>query len=713
MQLLALEVKNWCQHRDFTCQFGRGLIAITGRNGSGKSNIFGAIRWALTGENPNHGLKAENVAQLAGPGEKSFCKLELEHAGHIAVITRHILPEKEQATFVLDGEETARGDKNVTAAVETLLGLDSKFVSRFLLVQQDKLFRFIDDDKADVDKFFQRLFATDKANKCADVIGKHSAKIVVPEVAVPSSVISEQATAAHNALEQLSAQISTMPAMADVMTAQQEAQSLIQAWQAKEKATADLVSVTQNIDRTKVELSAITESVQKYEDDIAALNQAMTAAGEATAQARVALGHWAGYKKTAQLKADLQAAKERLAAERAATIAPTPPDVDEMHRLSGVVQERGMRIQQLRAFIDKFSGAGVANCPTCHTPTSQLAGYLEQCRADLPVLETELAVDSTRIAELAQQRKAVDAYAAKVMQWDVTEKAYAAQELQLADMQPPESTEDELNQIVLDYDSFQAAKRDMEPQLLQLRARKSQLEGTLAALQANQSKLAVDMASTTITEADVAAAQQKLVTLGTQAQQRQQLEQAYAQAQFEQTQRVNLYNDTVAKETQAAKLRDWLAVADKVREAFKAAPRLVAKRNLQRLETYVNDILKVFSADFYVTASDDSGPNFLANFADGRQQVAQRLSFGQKTVLAVAFRVAVVSLFSSDVGFLALDEPTVYMDQPAVQSFSVVLEKLREISAANGLQCLIITHETALSHAFESLIEVSSQANRV
>lgn len=713
MQLLNLEVKNWCQHRDFSCQFGRGLIAITGRNGSGKSNIFGAIRWALTGENPNHGLKAENVAQLAGPGEKSFCRLELEHAGHIAAITRHILPEKEQATFVLDGEETARGDKNVTAAVEALLGLDSKFVSRFLLVQQDKLFRFIDDDKADVDKFFQRLFATDKANKCYDVIGKHTSKIVVPEIAVPSTAIAEQANAAHEAIQQLSAQIAALPALSDVMAQQQVAQSLVQAWQSKEKATADLLAVTQNISQVQADLAAVTDACKKYEEDIEALTVAAGASEAAQAAARVALGHWASYKKIAKSKADLQEAKARLAAERAAAVQPPEPDLTAEASLTAFLAERGHRIQQLKAFIKQFDNDGLAKCPTCHTPTTQLEGYLTQCKADLPVLEQELAEASAKIAAIAQQKQALASWLGRVQTWDATEKAYAAQELQLADVQPPDNTEEELNQIVLDYDSFQAARRDMEPQLVQLRARKAQLGGTLAALQENQIKLATDTANVTITAEDVEAAKRRMSELSAQAAQRQQLEQAYNQATFEQTQRVNLYNDTVAKEAQAAKLRDWLAIADKVREAFKAAPRLVAKRNLQRLETYVNDILKVFNADFYVTASEDSGPNFLANFADGRQQVAQRLSFGQKTILAVAFRVAVVSLFSSDVGFLALDEPTVYMDQPAVQSFSVVLEKLREISAANGLQCLIITHETALSHAFESLIEVSSQANRV
>jgi exonuclease SbcC len=182
MQLLKLEVRNWVHHRQRTCEFTRGLVAILGENGSGKSSLFGAIRWALTGENPNFGVKAENVSQYAKPGEPSYVSLEFEHNGHIAVVTRHLLPEKEQALLTVDGKEAGRGDKSVTAGVEKLLGVDAKFISRFIIVSQTEIFSFIDDNQTDTDKFFQRLFNTAKADKCQDVIGKSLSKLSVPEI---------------------------------------------------------------------------------------------------------------------------------------------------------------------------------------------------------------------------------------------------------------------------------------------------------------------------------------------------------------------------------------------------------------------------------------------------------------------------------------------------------------------------------------------------
>lgn len=707
MQLLNLEVKNWCQHRDFTCTFGRGLIAIVGRNGSGKSNLFGAVRWLLTGENPNYGLKAENVAQLAQEGEKSYCRLELEHAGHIATITRYILPEKEQATFLLDGTETARGDKQVTAAVEALLGLDGKFVSRFLLVQQDKLFRFIDDDKSDVDKFFQRLFATAKADKCQDIIGKYTNKVGVPEIATPSVVLAEQVNDLDAQIQALAVAIKKLPALSTVLQQQKEDQEIIRQFQTREKAENDLASLDKQIEKVTADLAHAGTECKTYEDDIAALEAAATDQESAQAAARVALGHWASYKKIAKTKDDIQASRERLAKTRADHPEPKAVSEAEIDAARKHEQTITQALTQKRDFIKTFDKAGVANCPTCHTPTAQLADYLAECKAAVVSLEqseTE-AVQATATLITAQNKR--KQWEIQSKQWDATDKAYSEQEARLEDVTPPEATEDELNQIVADYDAYQTAKKEMSPQLQKIRAQRSKLDGMLTTLKETKNKLLAEIAEITTTANDVEAAQVRLTKLSAQAEERQELEQQQAKLSVEKSQLECAVADTEKKEQQAVILRDWLSLADDVRAAFKTAPRLVAQRNLQKLEAYVNDILSIFGTDFTVTTSEDNGPNFVANFQDGRKQSAQRLSFGQKTVLAVAFRVAVISLFSSDVGFLALDEPTVYMDQPAVQSFSAVLEKLREISAASGLQCLIITHETGLSHAFESVIEIS------
>jgi exonuclease SbcC len=201
-------------------------------------------------------------------------------------------------------------------------------------------------------------------------------------------------------------------------------------------------------------------------------------------------------------------------------------------------------------------------------------------------------------------------------------------------------------------------------------------------------------------------AQQALAELKEGFIQRKNYEQQYTEKKFNRASLYAKYVKAQEDEASADKLRKWASVADKAREALKAAPKLVAMRNLQKLESSINELLQVFGVDFFVKASDDGSLSFTAEFFDGRKQPARRLSYGQKTVLALAFRVAVNALFAEEIGLLALDEPTAYLDQQRIKALAPVLEKLRELSTARGLQCLLVTHETSLIHLFESTVEL-------
>lgn len=52
MHLKRIEQTNYRQYRQLDVDFGDNLIAVLGPNGCGKSNLIGAIQFALTGEQP-------------------------------------------------------------------------------------------------------------------------------------------------------------------------------------------------------------------------------------------------------------------------------------------------------------------------------------------------------------------------------------------------------------------------------------------------------------------------------------------------------------------------------------------------------------------------------------------------------------------------------------------------------------------------------------
>jgi len=706
MQLLKLEVRNWVHHRQRTCEFTRGLVAILGENGSGKSSLFGAIRWLLTGENPNFGVKADNISQYAKEGEPSYATLEFEHNGHIAVVTRYLLPEKEQSILTVDGKEVARGDKAVTAGVEKLLGVDAKFISRFIIVSQTEIFSFIDDNQTDTDKFFQRLFNTSKADKCQDVIGKGLLKLNVPEIVKSSSQILLEQAEITKQIDDLTDQIKKLPSLDAFLQVQERDQKLIQQWEAREKAGAELQRLTQQATEYEREIEESEETCRQYEKDLDAFSAAINGKEANHREAKIALGHWENYKNIAKVKTKIQSQRDEIAEERARNPEPPTPSGQSAADWQRNVEAVQRQIKDAERFVAMFTEAGVVECPTCHTPSSQLASQVSEQQAQIPKLREQLSELQTAVANAAAAEKLRS-------QWETLNEKLTARERHLDDserdltiVKPPESTEEELQQAVSDYEDFEAAQNELAPLMQKTREHIAKLNGAVTAVRERMEKLAEDIKAITTTEADAHLATARLTELRTQCSNRQVLERQKIELTADHRRLQEQYEAAVKQESDAVKLRKWSTLAEQAREALKNAPRIVAQRNLQRLETAINELLQIFSVNFQVRVAGDGAPNFIAEFYDGRRQPAQRLSIGQKTVLALAFRVAVNAMFAEEIGLLALDEPTASLDQPRIQALAPVLEKLRDLSTAKGLQCLLVTHASSLSHLFESTIEL-------
>jgi DNA repair exonuclease SbcCD ATPase subunit len=59
------------------------------------------------------------------------------------------------------------------------------------------------------------------------------------------------------------------------------------------------------------------------------------------------------------------------------------------------------------------------------------------------------------------------------------------------------------------------------------------------------------------------------------------------------------------------------------------------------------------------------------------------------------------------VGLLVLDEPTGYLDERNLDKLPGLFRKIREFSAAAGLQLLVVTHEARVMGTFDNVITVS------
>lgn len=712
MQLLRLEVQNWVHHRKRVCEFTRGLVAILGENGSGKSSLFGAVSWLLTGENPNYGTKAENISQYAENDEPAYAKLEFEHNGHIAVVTRWLRPEKETATMLVDDVEVARGDKRVTEAIEQLLGIDAKFISRFIIVGQLDIFSFIDQRQSEVDTFFQHLFGTAKAQKCAAAVGDVLPTAKPPEILRTSAELQLVRESLAQKIDDARGRVDAIPSIDAFLKMQQADQAIISQWHLREKLGAELAALEQRELEYARELAIDDEQLAQYAADLDALATTAGTQDDDYNAAKVALTHWGNYKTIAQQRQQIETERANLSVRREKNVRPEPVTQAVIDLAVQQQLHAQQEITRAQNFVNVFAAVGTAECPTCHTPATNLQPQLDEAKRLLPILESQAEAARETVDALRKNAALYAAWEKTDHDISVREQALQASLTRLTAVAPPTADEVELQQTVIDYEELQAAKTGLNEMLQKLREHRAQLAGVATTISERKAEVLQGIADIPTTQADAHLATLRLEKLKEQCALRQTLEREWEELRFSDRQLAEQQTQSLKLEEEAERLKNWTATATRVREAFKAAPRLVATRNLQRLEAAINELLQIFSVNFLVRVATDGTPTFVAEFYDGRKQVAQRLSVGQKTVLALAFRVACNAMFAEEIGLLALDEPTAALDSVRIQALAPVLEKLRELSTAKGLQCLLVTHAASLSHLFESTIELEAPETR-
>jgi DNA repair exonuclease SbcCD ATPase subunit len=169
-------------------------------------------------------------------------------------------------------------------------------------------------------------------------------------------------------------------------------------------------------------------------------------------------------------------------------------------------------------------------------------------------------------------------------------------------------------------------------------------------------------------------------------------------------QRQKLLQDEANQQLSEQKYAQLVRVAELLHSD--AVPKYIATQNLQLLQGEINRILGELSAKFRLKAEDDL--TLVATWPDGREQPLSRLSGGQKTVVAAVFRIAMSTVFTNNIGFLVLDEPTAFQDRAHIQGLIPALEALERYAENTGMQLLVVTHEPLLHPVFKRLIDLSA-----
>lgn len=734
--ITELELTNWCQHRQRRLEFGPGITALIGPNGSGKSNIQSAVKWLWTGINPNFGTKADNICQLAQPQERANARMVMTKRGHTYELYRALRPETDQATLKFDGNIVAAGETKVTNKLSELYGLDPKLVDRFMLVAQDDIFGFLAEQPDVRLKLFQQLFDTTHAARCIKAVADHDAKLVIPNTsqAMLDDVLS-RLQAEQQALAAAEQALASLTSVEDFAEAQSRDSEIIRAYAAYTQNAAEAAMLQREID----ELTATSQPQRTKLDEVTklanTLHQKITTDQAGVDTLRAAIANLRTYR---QLIAQRQAWEAQLLSLEAAG-SPAPIVADEpvppeqpttnprMAALSSEIAAALVDLEKDRAYVTQFRTTGVAACPTCRTPVTNIASVVDEVEAGVikkaalldgmrqELLQLRDDATAANTAYLAKQRDYQAAVAARTKQlkqlgeWERSEAVrlggIATLKSQLQAAQWPAAVDDDAAwaREVIEHDTAVNTLQGLRDLGASISAELSRVDGRL---EAKRARLLVVQAATqnVVLESDSQAAASR-IALRTAQQSEYGLKMAAVAALRPQVAYLTEEATRISASLQeATRIRNWIQEGAEVQEAIKQAQKIVLQTRLQQAERELNDLLRICDAEFVVEA--DASLNFTANFHDGRRQGARRLSGGQKTLLAWLFRIAAAVQFAENLDVLFLDEPTAYLDKKAIAAFTPVFDRLRGILVDRGLQVIIVTHEDELAPLFDHVISL-------
>jgi energy-coupling factor transporter ATP-binding protein EcfA2 len=712
MRLQRLVLENVCQYRHLEHTWHRGLNGIVGPNGSGKSNAIKAIRFAVTGQFDNAGTKAENICQLAGDKDRSRVVLDFEHDGVDVEIVRIL--RRGVTSCRIGGGRPIDGDTAVTEAIMDLLAVDQRVCSEYIFVPQRRMAAFIDETPGERNKTFGQLFDLAKAEAVYKILDGEIRRVNAAPPDPEIGPMRARVAGLRARRDELTAAISSARITLEQLDPK-GSRALVDRddkWRRDRKTADDLGRQVADL---ATDLEARRQDLDAAAAERADLAAAITLGVADIAAARGALAEWEAAELRRGRVAELRARQADLVAEATAHPEPVPPAGPDGETTQVRIDELGHAVSTREELLAWFKDEPKV-CPTCGAETGAIRERAVRYTNDLPGLRRALA-------EARGLQAAHVAYGRDHARWEQWARGHAEQSRRLAlllgDQDRPEDDNGEARAVdpavcreVIDAgETLERAIADADIRIDQIRQEVNRWAGKLDSVSTKHVRLVESLGP----EPDERAV----------AQARKDLEHADPLAQLiarHEGEMVAVARGLAADEAMLERLEEaernaetdrlWVYHLGEVRKVMHhdRLPKVVAHNYLEILAEDTNELLESFDADFRVALAD--GLNFTATFLRGPYagtiSPAQRLSEGQKVLLALAFRVAVNSLFAGTAGLLCLDEPTESLDERNLACLEVAIGRMRDLSESRGLQCLLVTHEPSFEVLFDGVLRLAS-----
>jgi exonuclease SbcC len=679
---LKLELENFCQHKHFVLDYKFGLTGITGRNGSGKSNLIHTAQYfAITGKTPTDFIKADLLNWDAGKGWTTFM---FTHDNNEYTLKRAVHSNTVNLTWTdSTGEQHKETGARATEYMKEIIGeFDVFYETSF--VQQDKLTEILTLTHAHRMAYFQKLTDVRRAEVIRGILQDGINKL--PNYLDRSEEIDKAEEDISGIQTELDALSTKQEGFEELKAKYDEAlpgAQKILSLPTKEQHESNVTTAQQTMDTATAAKGAFEKESNLQEVEYTTI----------APEDRSLYEQWTAYSQA--LDAVVKAQSERDSIH----VREPKPEVEPVAQAR--IEHRDRVKETLLRDEAKYELCREGTCPTCERP-------MDVGSADQFILEYERMRDDydKEVIAITNLQEEYMLYANKVTPWkssmDAAEKAL---EDAKAAVQKPEQD--------FDIVAFEAKKRKAEEYTEYLR-KKDQVS-----VQFKEHERKVIEAQQMLTAAKTAEFAEDKAKEDAQLFQNNYDDMSRQLNEVNTTKhgldvRLEMLQKAKATLEQEQKQRgdaeELVRLFERARELLHRdnLPKIVMSKMLDGLNYLLDNYLTLFETEFTAYINDDF--DFHVSFPHKQNLPVRVLSGGQKVALAIAYHFALNQLLSSSVSMLSLDEPTNHLDDANIQALSEVLQSARRYTE-KGVPVLISTHEEALMPAFSSILDVTEKAS--
>lgn len=720
MRLKTLELDHFLCFRHLKLDFHPGITAIVGPNGSGKSSALEGIYTALTGETLTKTLDAK-VSQFLPAGGKSSAQLVFDHHDVEYTLTRGIKPGSHRLVYAnAEGIQRMARAGEIRQHLERIVGHPLETFSRFAFAPQGKIFQLFSQSATARTAAFQSLLALDTVEAVHTAL---KARVAINKVRdEPSRVEMDEE---GKKLTEVAAQRDALKAE---ITAQEEklpTLETIQKWRSQIASQNRLTQLTSEQARLEREIAGLDRQLKPAKDLVAASEQQYRESGEKTKAAAEAARRAKQAKenraKIKQLRAKIEELQGMEKAQQEILDQPLPEDISQ-ERLDQLIADEAVAGAELAAARESLRtlGTGSEICPTCKRPWEEgavLESHREELEDKIELLQEKHAAlkitkrDAVQTRQVFTQASALRAPVHKTIA--TLSGARVAAIDQLHQIGKITSTVEEDDAAIAAEAAVSEADRRILTRLHGVRQEYDRWLGEHAALSRSLEGVRAQIQESASTETPDAAPEELLAKIEEAEKSRRDLSQQKIELEKLRSQFEIIsarYTAVRARyQTEMPEYR-WHQRSKRLRDLFAKFPSWALLHLLEkRVVPSVNSRLADFGSAFQV-AVDEKEVSLRALFPDGRNVEADVLSGGQKTILAVLTRIAVLRRLARDLGILLLDEPTDALDAENIELFGGFLDRLKATVHQQGLQIVLVTHARRIAEACDSVIELHKLA---